>query len=214
MNIRKWPLVFLLLSSRAFGAEPDIFPGTDLAHIFNKPAVIASSVTWETPEGQSQWITMDVDVHVFTDKPFELLRATAEDLESYPRIFKRLKRARVIRSGGGVFFEMGVSVGLTGITYDTNYTMRVTKPIHTPSRFMLDYAWHAGDGLVRDDAHGQWYLESASVNGIEGTYVRCTVHGAVLKKYPLQGEVMRMFVNLEHEDILKQFLKAVPVHSK
>ena len=198
----------LLLPSPARGAEPGIAPETDMARIFHRPQVRYSSVTWETAEEQSRWITMDVDVHVFTDRPFETLRAATLELENYPRIFKRLTGARVIRSAGGLFFEMFVSVGLAGITYDTNYTMRVTEAVNSPAQFKLDYTWHAGDGLVRDDTRGVWYLEAASADGVPGTYIRYTVHGVVLKKYPLQGEIMRMFMNMEHEELMREFLRS------
>jgi hypothetical protein len=202
------PVLILFLASPLCGDEPGIFPGTDFSRILNRPQVISSLITGETLDDKSRWISMDVDVHVFTDKPFKKLRSTTELLEEYPRYFKRLKNASVASTPDGLFFEMFVSVGLLGISYDTNYVMRVTRPVDDAHRLLLDYVWYAGDGLVKDDAWGRWYIESATSNGIEGTYVRFVVHGTVLNKYPLQESAMRTFVNSEYEDVLKQFLKA------
>jgi hypothetical protein len=202
-------LFFALLSvSRsAFGAEPGIPPGTDLSRIHNRPRVVSSSISWESLENK-RWITMDADVHVVSDIPFEKLRALSRDMENFPSFFRRLKGAGVTRFESSSLIEMSVSVGLMGINYETTYTMRVTEPVNIPGRLLIDYVFLSGDGLVKNDAHGTWYLEAVSQDGVPGTYVRYTAHGVVLKKYPLQETVMEMFINMEHVEIMNQLLRA------
>jgi hypothetical protein len=198
--------VFLLFSGFPAAGEPAIPPGTDLAKLLHRPAVIASSIT-VAGAGGSRWITMDADVHACTVLPLDRLRGTVRNFEEYPAIFKRMKRDRVRRSPEGVFVEMSVSVGLAGVTYDTTYTLLAEERIDAAGRFLLDFSPVSSDGLVRDP-HGVWYFESVTVNGAPAVYLRYTASGKVLKKYPLQDTIMGMFVNMEHVDLLKQFLKA------
>ncbi|MDR1588190.1 MAG: hypothetical protein LBS57_12105 [Treponema sp.] len=199
---------FLSVSRLAFGSEPGIPPGTDLSRIYNKPRVISSSISWEATEDKSRWIVMDADVHVFSDIPFEKLCAVSRDMKNFSVFFKRLKKADVRGLGSSSLFEMLVSVGLMGINYETAYTMYVTEPVNIPGCLLIDYSFFSGDGLVKNDAHGTWYLEAVSLNGIPGAYIRYTAHGVVLKKYPLQETIMDMFVNMEHVEIMNQFLRA------
>jgi hypothetical protein len=199
---------FLSVSCLGFGFEPDIPPGTDLSRIYNRPRVVSSSINWETLEDKSCWITMDADVHVFSDLPFEKLCAISRDMKNFPSFFKRLKTADLIKTESLSLFKRLVSVGLMGINYETTYPMNVTEPVNTPDRLLIDYSFFSSDGLVKDDAHGTWYLEAVSLNGVPGTYVRYTAHGVVLKKYPLQETIMDMFVGMEHVEIMNQFLRA------
>jgi hypothetical protein len=196
-----------MLSGFAAAGEPGIPPGTDLAKLLHRPAMVASSITVETAADHSRWITMKADVHACTAVPLDRLRAIARNFEGYPKIFKRMKWDRVSRSPEGVFVEMFISVGLMGITYDTDYTLRAEERIDNAGRFLLDFSHVSSDGLVRD-AHGVWYFESVTVNGAPAVYLRYTASGKVLKKYPLQDTVMGMFVNMEHVDLLHQFLNA------
>jgi hypothetical protein len=206
--LRVLPVVFLLLPGLAGGGEIGIPPGTDLAKLLDRPAVVASSITGETAANHSRWITMEADVHACTALPLDTLRMTARDFESYPKIFKRMKWDRVRRSPEGVFVEMFISVGLMGITYDTVYTLLADEQIDTPARYLLDFSHAADDGLVQS-AHGIWYFESVVVNGTPAVYTRYIANGKVLKKYPLQDTIMSMFVNMEHIDLMNQFLRAV-----
>jgi hypothetical protein len=206
-NIFFFCLAFVLFTGTAVAGETAIPPDTDLSKIFQKPAVIGSSVTEEAAADRSQWITMEADVQVCTPLPLETLRTAARDYENYSGVFKRIKRDKVTRSPQGVFVEMSVSVGLMGITYDTTYTVLVDEQIDTPSRLLLDFSFVSSDGNVQD-AHGIWYLESVLVNGSPATYARYTAHGKVLKKYPLQKTIMGTFINQEHIDLMNQFLKA------
>jgi hypothetical protein len=207
---RKGFPVFLLFSfsSLVFGAEPGIPSDTDLSRIHNRPRVVSSSISWETLEDRSRWISMDAAVHVFSDIPFEKLCAVSRDMRNFPSIFRRLKGTRVSALDSSSLLEMSVSVGLMGVNYETTYTMHVTEPVNTRNRLLIDYAFVSGDGLVKNDAHGIWVLEAASLNGVPGTYVYYSVHGIVLKKYPLQETIMEMFINREHVDIMNQFLRA------
>jgi hypothetical protein len=102
---------------------------------------------------------------------------------------------------------MFVSVGLMGITYDTDYTLLAGEQIDTSGRFLLDFSHVSSDGLVRN-AHGIWYFESVTINGVPAVYLRYIASGQVLKKYPLQDTIMDMFVDMEHIDLINQFLKA------
>jgi hypothetical protein len=199
--------VFLLFPGFAAAGETGIPPGTDLAKLLNRPAVIASSIAVETEAGDSRWIVMDADIHACTALPLDRLRVMARNFEGYPKIFKRMKRDRVRRSPEGVFVEMFVSVGLMGVTYDTDYTLLAEERIDTAGRFLLDFSHVSSDGQVRD-AHGIWYFESVTVNGSPAVYLRYTASGKVLKKYPLQDTIMSIFVDMEHIDLLNQFLKA------
>jgi hypothetical protein len=201
------PPLFLLLPGFAAAGETGIPPGTDLAALLDRPAVIASSVTVATAANRSRWIAMEADVHACTAVPLDRLRVIARDFEGYPKIFKRMKRDRVRRTPEGVFVEMFVSVGLAGITYDTDYTLLAEEQIDTSGRFLLDFSHVSSDGSVKN-AHGIWYFESVTVNGVPAVYLRYTASGQVLKKYPLQDTIMDMFINMEHIDLLNQFLKA------
>ncbi|MDR2134326.1 MAG: hypothetical protein LBP27_04395 [Treponema sp.] len=197
---------FLSVPRFVFGAEPGIPPGTDLSRIYNRPRVVSSSISWETLENR-RWILMDADVHVFSDIPFEKLCALSRDMENFPSFFRRLKGAGVTKFGSSSLIEMSVSVGLMGINYETTYTMYVTEPVNISGRLLIDYSFFSGDGLVKNDAHGTWYLDAASQDGVPGTYVRYTAHGVVLKKYPLQETIMEMFINMEHVEIMNQLLR-------
>jgi hypothetical protein len=214
-EFRKSLFVFflLLLFSPVFGAEPSgVEPAlpsdADLSRIHNKPRVVSSSVSGEIPEDGYRWISMDAAVHVFSDLPFEKLREISRDMKNFPSFFKRLKGVRLTELDSSSLLEMSVSVGLMGLNYETTYTMYVTEPVNTRNRLLIDYSFLSGDGLVKNDAHGIWFLEDASLNGVPGTYVYYTVHGVVLKKFPLQETIMDMFVNMEHVDIMNQFLRA------
>ena len=199
--------VLLLFPGFAAAGETGIPPDTDLAKLLHRPAVIASSITVETEAGDFRWITMDADVHACTAIPLDRLREIARNFEGYPKIFKRMKWDKVRRSPEGVFVEMFISVGLMGITYDTDYTLLAEEQIDAAGRFLIDFSHVSSDGQVRD-AHGVWYFESVTVNGAPAVYLRYTASGKVLKKYPLQDTIMSMFVNMEHVDLLNQFLKA------
>jgi hypothetical protein len=201
-------LIFLFTSVFAGAGEIGIAPGTDLAKILNKPAMVGSSITGETAPDRSRWITMDADVHVCTAVPLNKLRTIVRDFENYPGIFKRMTKDTVSRGPDGVYVEMFISVGLMGINYNTAYTLLAEEQINTPGSFLLDFSHVSGDGLVRS-AHGLWYFESVTVNGNPAVYIRYIAKGTVLRKYPLQETVMSMFVNLEHIDMMNQFLKAV-----
>jgi hypothetical protein len=203
-------ILFFLLSPFAFGGETDILSaaGTDLSQIYNRPQVVSSSISWETPEDKSRWISMDAEVHVFSDLPFGKLCEISRDMKNFPSFFKRIRGTRVTALEDSSLLEMSVSVGLMGVNYETAYTMYVTEPVNTQSRLLIDYSFLSGDGLLKNDAHGTWFLEAASLNGTPGTYVRYTAHGVVLKKFPLQETIMEIFVNREHVDIMNQFLRA------
>jgi hypothetical protein len=205
--------IFLAVSSFVSGGEIGIPPDTDLARILNKPAMVGSAITGETAADHSRWITMDADVHVCTAVPLDELRAVARDFENYPHIFKRMKKDTVSRTGTGVYVEMFISVGLLGINYNTAYILLAEERIDTPARFLLDFSYVSGDGLVQS-ARGIWYFESVMVNGSPAVYTRYIAKGTVLRKYPLQETIMDMFVNLEHIDLINQFLKAASATKK
>jgi hypothetical protein len=205
--------IFLFVSVFVSGGDIGIPPDTDLAGILNKPAMVGSAITGETAADHSRWITMDADVHVCIAVPLDDLRAVARDFENYPRVFKRMKKSTVSRTGTGVYVEMFVSVGLLGINYNTAYTLLAEERIDTPARFLLDFSYVSGDGLVQN-AHGIWYFESVTVNGSPAVYTRYIAKGTVLRKYPLQETIMNMFVNLEHIDLMNQFLKAASAMKK
>jgi hypothetical protein len=200
----------LLFCSAGFipALEIGISPGTDLGKIAKKPAIVSSEISLVPGDISPRWITMKADVHVWTDIPLDTLRPIARDFENYSNIFKRIKRDRVIKTEDALYLEMLISVGLLNITYDTEYVLLAAEVLNTPSRFLLDFSHVSDDGRVRK-AHGIWYFEAAAVEGVMGTYIRYIADGQVLKVYPLQDTIMHMFVNMEHIDILNQFLQAV-----
>jgi hypothetical protein len=203
------PLLFFLFSAAAFGGDWGIAPDTDLDRILKKPQMISSSIYGETLDDNSRWVGVDADVHIVADKPFDLVIAQAKKLEDYARVFKWFKEVQVARLGEEIFLQSLLSVGVMGINVNTVNTMRMVETVDAPFRLLMDYTWYSGDGLLLPDFRGQWYFESVTVNGIQGTYIRYTAHGTVVKKYPFQETVMRMFVNAEHLDLMRQFLKAL-----
>jgi hypothetical protein len=201
-------LFFTCLYHGAAAQEAGIAPGTDLAGIMGKPAIVRSAVSMETGAGGEKWIQMDADVHVCTNFTLDELRPVARDFANYANIFKRMKWTKVIEKGGSVYLEMFISVGLMGITYDADYTLLAAELVDTPSRFLLDFSHYADDGRIKD-AHGIWYFESVTVNGKAAVYMRYIASGKVLKKFPLQDTIMDIFVDMEHIDMLNQVLRAV-----
>lgn len=202
-------LLLLFFPAFVFSQEGGIAPGTNLDRILNKPQMISSAVEGKTFDDNSQWISADADVHIVIDKPFQLTSAQAKDLEDYSRVFKWFKEVDVTRTGEDIFFQFMVSVGAFGMFVNTLNTMRVIEAVDTSDRLRMDYSWYSGDGMLYPDYRGQWYFESVTVKGISGTYIRYTAHGAVIRKYPFQETIMRMFVNSVHFEVMRQFMKAV-----
>ena len=144
------PILILMLSPVVSGEEPSfvqgalsqggIAPGTNLARILNRPQMVYCLVYGEALEDKSKWITMDADVHVVIDRPFELMRVQAREMENYSRIFKWFKSTQVIISDEGVFLQTLLSVGMMGINVNTNNTMRVIETVDTPTRFLMDFS--------------------------------------------------------------------------
>ncbi|MDR2607411.1 MAG: hypothetical protein LBC57_03385 [Treponema sp.] len=206
--------VFLLLVSPLPAQEPGIPKGADPERLLNKPESVSSSIVL-IKDPPTVWIGMKADVHTVIPEKLETIRPLIFAWEDYPKHFKRLKENWIERRQDGTVFRMHLSVGLMGIYYDSVYTLFARALIDTPKKLFIEFAplnraeaYISEDGTVRRPL-GLWYLEELEVRGEPCTYVRYIADGEVLKKYPLQDTVMALFVDLEHQELLKQLIRAV-----
>jgi hypothetical protein len=210
-----FPGAFLLFVSLLPAQEPGIPKGADPERLLNKPQPVSSSIVLINDPPYAVWIGMKADVHTVIPEKLETVRSLLFAWEDYPKHFKRLKENWIERRPDGTVFKMHLSVGLVGIYYDSVYTLFAQTPIDTPKKLLIEFAplnraetYISEDGTVRRPL-GLWYLEELEVRGQTCTYVRYIADGEVLKKYPLQDTVMALFVDMEHQELLKQLTRAV-----
>ncbi|MDR0656944.1 MAG: hypothetical protein LBG22_11570 [Treponema sp.] len=205
----------LLFVSPLPAQEPGIPKGTDPERLLNRPEPVSSSIVLINDPPYAVWIRMKADVHTVIPEKLETMRSLVFAWEDYPKHFKRLKENWIERRQDGTVFKMHLSVGLMGIYYDSVYTLFARAQIDTPKKLLIEFAplnrteaYISEDGTVRRPL-GLWYLEEIEVRGEPCTYVRYIADGEVLKKYPLQDTVMALFVDREHQELLKQLSRAV-----
>ncbi|MDR1446360.1 MAG: hypothetical protein LBI90_05635 [Treponema sp.] len=207
--------VWLLFVSPLPAQEPGIPKGANLERLLNRPESVSSSIVLINDPPYGAWIRMKADVHTVIPEKLETIRPLLFAWEDYPKHFKRLKENWIERRQDGTAFKMHLSVGLMGIYYDSVYTLFPRALIDTPKKLLIEFAplnrteaYISEDGTVRRPL-GLWYLEELEVKGKPCTYVRYIADGEVLKKYPLQDTVMTLFVGIEHQELLKQLIRAV-----
>ncbi|MDR1949839.1 MAG: hypothetical protein LBQ38_10645 [Spirochaetaceae bacterium] len=203
-------LAFGLLSmpQRLTGEVKSGIPaGTNLIELRNSPRVISSGVSRENRENGSFWIDMSVDLHVCTPIPRDKLLAVLMDFDNYHRVFKRITAASLGHDEYGMYRSLQLSVGLLGLTFNTNYTLLFQEAGNTADVYYLTFSHVDDDGTVKD-VHGFWYFESLVLLGEPYTYVRYYSSSRVLRKFPLQRMIMSMFNGQENIDMVNQLLRA------
>jgi hypothetical protein len=173
--------------------------------LFNRAEIIRTDVSREIEAGKSRWIDAYADLHTCTDIPFADLRETILDYESYPAIFKRTKRMRVIREDGAVYHEAEAGLEVFGASYTVGFRQRVTVLVDEPGRLLVDYSFAWGDGRVKD-VRGAWYFEN--LPGTDWCYVRYIAASRIMQRFALQRFIMSMLIDGETKDALNQFLDA------
>jgi hypothetical protein len=201
--------MFFLFLPVIVGAEEMIEPPPAgvLRQIFNNPKVVTAEVSKKTGNEDGPWISMYADVHVYTDISLENMDAVVTAYEDYPAFFTQVKNVQVRRSMEGVYQSFKVIVGLMGFSVESNYTVLVEEIVRTPSKLILKYSHVSDDGSIKD-VHGTWYLESLSLDGKPGTYMRYTSTSRVIQKFPLQRIIMAMFAGSEHTQLIHRFLNS------
>jgi hypothetical protein len=201
------PLLLLWFPVLVQGEELGIPPDTDFEKIFNKPAIIKTTVSGEEGDDHTRWIGMLADIHMCTDIPQDVLRRVATDYEHYPGVFKRLTSIRVNRAPEGVYQDWHISVGFNNFSVDTDYTLLAVEQINTREKYLLDFTHVSDDGSIKD-AWGAWYFEDIMVDGKACTYVRYITSCKTLRKFLLQRMVLGIIINKEYTDMMNQFLQS------
>ncbi|MDR2500997.1 MAG: hypothetical protein LBD37_07965 [Treponema sp.] len=205
------PWLLLIMAPQTSGEEPGgrfgIPAGTSLRELCDRPRVIHSAVSAEQYEQQKEWIDLDIDLHICADVPLANLRAVLLDYTNYPKNFKRYKETALSQDERGLYQHITVSIGLMGFSFDTRYTLLSHTPIDTPDAFAMTWT-HAGDDGSIKNIRGNWYLQAVMVDNKPYTYIRYAAFSTAVRKFPLQRMVMNMFKDLEHFDMLKQFIRA------
>jgi hypothetical protein len=199
-----WGIFFFAVLPALFAFE--VAPGANLKRLVNRPEAIHCRVD-SVKEGEDVWISMEVDVHVCTEIPFEAIKKTITDYNSYTAYFKRTTASEILRGNGGSEVYMQLSVGAMGISFVTNYTILITKEIDEPGCLLLRFSHLADDGTVRN-VRGYWYFKQVDIGGKTHTYIRHYSASDSIRKSALQKMATSMFAESEYMGILKELLAA------